>query len=164
MRHRKKRLALALACVVLGGTAVGLVLWALRGSATFFYTPADLVAMHSEPTGRIRIGGLVLPGSVNFGASKDVSFEVTDHKAELKVYYAGVLPDLFRDGQGVVVEGRLRPGGSFEADRVLAKHDARYMPPELEKALKKRGLWHDEPGAHAPAPEAMGAPGAQTSR
>lgn len=120
--------------------------------------------MHTEPSGRIRIGGLVLPGSIKTGGSDTVSFEVTDHKADLEVHYAGVLPDLFRDGQGVVVEGRLAPGGSFQADRVLAKHDARYMPPELEKALKKRGLWHDEPGAHAEAMDGGSASGAQAAR
>jgi cytochrome c-type biogenesis protein CcmE len=119
-----------------------LVLWALRSSATYFYSPSDLMALAVKPKGDIRIGGLVERGTLTYGAAREVEFKVTDLKSEISVSYAGVLPSLFREGQGVVAEGSLGPGGHFVAHTILAKHDETYMPPEVAKTLKDRGLWY----------------------
>jgi cytochrome c-type biogenesis protein CcmE len=96
------------------------------------------------PGTRIRLGGLVKPGSVHRGDKLAVRFDVTDGKRAITVAYQGILPDLFREGQGVIAEGALEPGGTFKADSVLAKHDERYMPKEVADALKKQGHWKDE--------------------
>jgi len=125
------------------GVAAGLVLYALSDTITFFYTPSDVVEKNVEPGTRMRLGGLVADGSVIRGQGKEVGFTVTDTSKDIKVSYVGILPDLFREGQGVIAEGILEPGGSFRADTVLAKHDENYMPREVADALKAKGVWKD---------------------
>lgn len=142
MTRKRRRLYAVLAGLMMLGIAAALVLTALRDSVVFFYSPSDLAGKQLAPGQRIRIGGLVAEGSV--AKSPDgvaTRFIVTDMKAEIPVSYSGILPDLFREGQGVVVEGRLEPGGAFQASEVLAKHDENYMPPEVADALKRAGRW-----------------------
>jgi cytochrome c-type biogenesis protein CcmE len=129
--------------MVLGavGLATGLVLFALSDTIVFFYTPSDMVAKAVPAGQRVRLGGLVEKGSVAREAGGRVRFVVTDTIKTLPVTYAGLLPDLFREGQGVVAEGRLGSDGQFVADSVLAKHDETYMPPEVAKALRDKGVW-----------------------
>lgn len=158
MRRRNRRLLLAISCIGLAGVATALVLWALRSTATYFYSPSDLAALTAKPTGDIRIGGLVERGSISRNGAQSIEFKVTDLKSELSVDFSGVLPSLFREGQGVVAEGRLSQNGKFEAHTILAKHDETYMPPEVAKALKDRGLWHDDAKPH-PAGAAASRPG-----
>lgn len=127
--------------------ALALVLSAMRSSIVFFQSPTDVVEHKLAPGTRIRIGGLVKAGSVERGDNLRVRFEVTDGKHDIPVRYQGIVPDLFREGQGVVAEGKLEAGGALEADTVLAKHDERYMPKEVVDALKKSGRWQEETGA-----------------
>jgi cytochrome c-type biogenesis protein CcmE len=131
--------------IVLLAAAVGLVLSALEENIVFFHSPSD-VAAAKTPTGRtFRLGGLVAEDSVRrIAGSTVVAFTVTDGAADIRVSYTGILPDLFREGQGVVTEGKLNPDGVFVATEVLAKHDETYMPPEVADALKKAGHWRDE--------------------
>ena len=120
--------------------ATALVLFAFNKNIVFFYSPTDLLAQ-PQPAGQgFRLGGLVEQGSVAQDGTT-IRFRITDKKNTLMVVYRGVLPDLFREGQGVVVEGSLAPDGSFTASSVLAKHDEKYMPPEVAAALKKNGEW-----------------------
>jgi len=124
--------------------AVGLVLNALRDSIVFFSTP-QMVAEKQIPAGkRFRLGGLVEPGSLVRGDHLAVTFKISDGSNTLPVAYKGILPDLFREGQGVVAEGALDNAGVFKADTVLAKHDETYMPKEVADALKKQGHWKDD--------------------
>jgi len=123
------------------GVALALVLIALRDTIVFFHTPSDVTEKNLPVGQRFRLGGLVANGSVSRGADGEVSFAVTDTLKTLAVRYRGVLPDLFREGQGVVAEGKLVAATLFQADSVLAKHDETYMPPEVAKALKERGVW-----------------------
>jgi cytochrome c-type biogenesis protein CcmE len=109
----------------------------------FFNSPTDVVEKKVAPGSRIRVGGLVKPGSLQRGDHLAVRFEVTDGNRAIAVNYQGILPDLFREGQGVIAEGLLEPNGSFKADAVLAKHDERYMPKEVADALKKTGHWKE---------------------
>ncbi|MGE0701609.1 MAG: cytochrome c maturation protein CcmE [Hyphomicrobiaceae bacterium] len=140
MTRKQRRAAFIVAGLVVLGLAVGLVLFALSGTITYFKTPSD-VAERPLPAGqRFRLGGLVAEGSVKRGRSLEVEFRVTDTLKAMPVVYRGVLPDLFREGQGVVAEGRLEPDGRFRADTVLAKHDENYMPPEVAKALEAKGV------------------------
>lgn len=120
--------------------AVALVLFALRDSIVFFHTPSDLAEKPIEVGQRFRLGGLVAAGSVKRGQGTKVDFVVTDTLKNISVVYEGVLPDLFKEGQGVVAEGKLTPDGTFIADSVLAKHDEKYMPPEVAKALEAKGV------------------------
>jgi cytochrome c-type biogenesis protein CcmE len=146
MTRKQRRLTLIGASLGVLALAVALVLGALRQSIVFFNSPSDIVEQHVAANSRIRMGGLVKPGSVKRGEALRITFAVTDGKADIPVAYQGLVPDLFREGQGVVVEGRLAPGGLFEADTVLAKHDERYMPREVADALKKSGRWQEEAG------------------
>jgi len=125
--------------------AAGLVLYGLRSSIVFFSTPSMAAEQHIAPGKRFRLGGLVQPGSLKCG-DKTVSFEVADGSAKLPVSFSGSLPDLFREGQGVVAEGALDGAGVFKADTVLAKHDETYMPRDVADALKKQGHWKDDYG------------------
>jgi len=117
-----------------------LVLFALRGTIVYFYTPSDLETKPVAAGQRFRLGGLVADGSVVRGEGTKVSFAVTDTLQTVRVRYDGVLPDLFREGQGVITEGALNDAGMFNADTVLAKHDETYMPPEVAKSLKEKGI------------------------
>jgi cytochrome c-type biogenesis protein CcmE len=121
--------------------SVGLSLYAMGDTAVYFYSPSQALEKH-VPSGRlVRLGGLVETGSVVKRSDGTVLFGVTDRKASDKVVFKGDLPDLFREGQGVVTEGEFQPDGVFEARQVLAKHDERYMPKEVADALKKSGQW-----------------------
>lgn len=143
MTRRGRRLALiALSLAVVGGAA-GLSLYALSGSIVFFLSPTELVQKALPPGSRLRIGGLVKAGSVVKSANERVQFVLTDGASDLKVAYQGLLPDLFREGQGVVAEGVIEAPGAMRADTILAKHDERYMPREVVDALKKQGRWQE---------------------
>ena len=141
MTRKQRRASLIAISLAVLGVAVGLVLYALNDTMVFFYTPSDLTAKHLQPGQRFRLGGLVAEGSVKRGGGTVVEFSVTDKIKDLQVSYQGILPDLFREGQGVVAEGKLAPSGVFIADSVLAKHDETYMPPEVKKALEQKGVW-----------------------
>ena len=146
MTRKQRRLVLIGASLAVLGLAAALVLSALRESIVFFNSPTDVVEKHVGPGMRIRLGGLVKPGSVERGDNLAVRFEVTDGNRAIKVAYQGILPDLFREGQGVVTEGALDTAGVFKADAVLAKHDETYMPKEVADALKKQGVWKEDGG------------------
>jgi cytochrome c-type biogenesis protein CcmE len=138
MTPRRKRLALILGGIAALSVAIGLVLYALNSNIVFFFTPTQ-VALQEAPKGRsFRIGGLVEPGSVQRDGTR-VSFRVTDNVRQIPVAYTGSLPDLFREGKGVVAQGSLGVDGTFTATEVLAKHDENYMPPEAAEALKQAG-------------------------
>jgi cytochrome c-type biogenesis protein CcmE len=141
MTRRQRRLLLIGAGGSVLAIAVALVLTALKDSIVFFNSPTDVVEKHVAPGTRIRLGGLVKPGSLARGANLAVRFAVTDGNKEIAVAYSGALPDLFREGQGIVAEGAIDGAGVFEADTVLAKHDETYMPREVADALKKHGHW-----------------------
>jgi len=149
MTRRQRRLFLIGTGVGVLAIAAALVLTALRDSIVFFNSPTDLVQKRVEPGARIRLGGLVKTGSVIRGGNLGVRFAVTDGNKEIAVAYAGALPDLFREGQGVVAEGALDGAGLFRADTILAKHDENYMPKEVADALKRQGHWKDGYGAAA---------------
>jgi cytochrome c-type biogenesis protein CcmE len=144
MTRKQRRFALIAGGVGVLAVAVLLVLFAMKDSIVFFNSPSDVVAKHIAPGARIRLGGLVSPGSVTRGEALSIRFEVTDGNRAIPVTYQGILPDLFREGQGIVAEGALDGAGVFKADNVLAKHDETYMPKEVADALKKQGHWKDE--------------------
>jgi cytochrome c-type biogenesis protein CcmE len=151
MTRKQQRLGmLALGMAALGG-ATALVLSAFSSNLVFFYSPSDLEAQPISADRRVRIGGLVEDGSVRHAPGDRVAFRITDGKTDLAVVYYGLLPDLFREGQGVVAEGKLQPGGTFEASTILAKHDERYMPREVVDALKKSGHWQEGAASEAAA-------------
>jgi len=143
MTRKQKRLTLIGSAVGVLALAVGLILFALRDNVVFFYGPGDLAEKHVGAGTRLRIGGLVKTGTLVHLEGKSVKFEVTDGKADVPVSYTGLLPDLFKEGQGVVAEGALDTAGVFRADSILAKHDERYMPREVADALKKQGVWQE---------------------
>jgi cytochrome c-type biogenesis protein CcmE len=144
MTRRQRRLILIGASLGVLGIAVGLVLNAMSGSIVFFQSPSDIARGHPAPGTRIRIGGMVKPGSIKRGDNLNINFEVTDGKNDVPVHFQGIVPDLFREGQGVVAEGTLNASGTFMADTILAKHDERYMPKEVVEALKKAGRWKED--------------------
>jgi cytochrome c-type biogenesis protein CcmE len=137
----RRRLSLVLAIAPVLALAVGLTLWGLRGSISFFYTPTQAAAAKPPPGRSVQLGGLVAQGSVVKHADGAVEFTVADQHAADKVVFQGDLPDLFREGQGVVAVGAFRPDGVFQARSVLAKHDEKYMPREVADQLKKQGEW-----------------------
>ena len=140
----RRRLTLIAAIAPVLALAVGLTLWGLRDSISFFYTPSQAAKAAPPPGRAIQLGGLVQVGSVRKHADGRVEFVVADQAAQVKVLYRGDLPDLFREGQGVVATGAFRQDGVFEAKQVLAKHDEKYMPRELTKALKAQGEWRGD--------------------
>jgi cytochrome c-type biogenesis protein CcmE len=143
MTRKQRRLVLIGASLSVLAIAAALVLGAMRDSIVFFNSPTDVTEKHHPPGTRMRIGGLVKPGSLQRGDNLLVHFAVTDGKTDIPVRYQGIVPDLFREGQGVVAEGKIEPGGTFAADTVLAKHDERYMPREVVDALKQSGRWQE---------------------
>jgi len=143
MTRKTRRLALIGSALCVLGIAIGLVLFALRDTIVFFYGPTEVAEKAPPPGTRLRIGGLVKQGSFAREQGQTVSFDITDTKHDVLVTYTGLLPDLFREGQGVVAEGVVGRDGLFKADSVLAKHDERYMPREVADALKKQGLWKE---------------------
>jgi cytochrome c-type biogenesis protein CcmE len=152
MTRKRRRLYILLACGIGLGSATALVLSAFSDNLVFFVSPSDLAS--AEKNGRtLRLGGLVEAGSVQKATAGKAmaSFKVTDGAASVQVTYAGILPDLFREGQGVVALGTVQPDGSFKASEVLAKHDETYMPKEVAEALKKSGHWNPDQGPPPPA-------------
>ncbi|MEM6616006.1 MAG: cytochrome c maturation protein CcmE [Pseudomonadota bacterium] len=141
MTRKQRRLTLIAAAGSVLAIAAALVLTALEDTITFFKSPTDVAERNVGPEERFRLGGLVADGSVVRGDDGTVRFDVTDTANTVTVTYAGILPDLFREGQGIVTEGRLDGLGVFKADTVLAKHDENYMPREVAEALKEQGHW-----------------------
>ncbi len=143
MTRRSRRLALIAMALAVIGAAAGIALYALRDSIVFFYSPTEVAEKAVEPGARLRVGGLVKAGTLVKSPGQNVAFVVTDGAHDLKVAYQGLLPDLFREGQGVVAEGVLETPGELRAETILAKHDERYMPREVVDALKKQGRWQE---------------------
>jgi cytochrome c-type biogenesis protein CcmE len=146
MTRKQRRLVLIGTSLGVLAIAAALVLNALRDSVVFFNSPTDVVEKNVQPGTRIRLGGLVKDGTLQRGENLAVRFEVTDGNRAITVAYQGILPDLFREGQGVVAEGAMDGAGVFKADSVLAKHDETYMPKEVADALKKQGHWKEGDG------------------
>ncbi len=145
MTRKQRRLTFVIVGMVLLAAATGLVLNAFRDNLVFFHTPTEVAEKKIPPERRFRLGGLVEEGSVGKAADGvTVTFRVTDTVESVPVSFKGLLPDLFREGQGVVVEGKLDQAGLFVASEVLAKHDENYMPPEVTEAIKKAGQWKGE--------------------
>lgn len=155
MTRKQRRASFIAVSLGILGLAVGLVLYAMSDSIVYFYSPSDVMERGVEPGQRIRLGGLVENGSMEDLGDARTRFNITDFVETVTVTYRGVLPDLFREGQGVITEGALDEDGRFTADRVLAKHDENYMPPEVADALKRSGDWQGE-GAEAPHAETYG--------
>ncbi|ESX80769.1 MULTISPECIES: cytochrome c maturation protein CcmE [unclassified Mesorhizobium] len=143
MTRKQKRLSVIAAGLAFLGVATGLTFYALGQKASYFYMPADLATASLQPGQRIRLGGLVEKGTVERSQGATVAFSVTDNQKDVKVTYTGILPDLFREGQGVITEGSFGPDGIFVADSVLAKHDETYMPKEVADGLKAKGVWQE---------------------
>ena len=140
---KRRRLAFAVALVVAGMVGAGGIIYELGQNTEYFRSPSDIAANRVSPGIAFRLGGLVQQKSVRHGTGADVSFAVTDGKSVVPVTYEGVLPALFREGQGVVALGALNGTGTFVATEVLAKHDEKYMPPEVVDALKRSGHWKE---------------------
>ena len=150
MTRKRRRLTLLLLCALGLGTAAALSLFAFQDNLLYFYTPSELAAKPPAPDQRFRLGGLVEDGSlVREADGITIAFTVTDTRTTLRVRFSGALPDLFAEGQGVVAHGRLQPDGTFLADELLAKHDEKYMPPEVAAGIAAAG----HPGGEAEAAE-----------
>lgn len=150
MTRKQKRLSVILGGLAFLGLAAGLTLFAIGQKASYFYMPGDLQAAAVAPGQRIRLGGLVEKGTIQRGTGATVSFAVTDKEKSVKVSYTGILPDLFREEQGVITEGSFGADGTFQADSVLAKHDETYMPKEVADSLKAKGVWQSEAAKTVP--------------
>jgi cytochrome c-type biogenesis protein CcmE len=148
VKPKRRRFYFVVVGMVLLGAAAGLALYAMNDTLVFFYSPSEVLAKQIPPGRTLRIGGLVETGSVASDADgATVHFRVTDTAKTVAVVYKGILPDLFREGQGVVAEGTMSQDGVFVAAEVLAKHDEKYMPKEVVDALKKSGRWQEGAGA-----------------
>ena len=143
MTRKQRRLILIGSSLGVLAFAVALILTSLRESIVFFNSPTDIADNKAAPGKRVRLGGMVKMGSVARGDNMQVRFEVTDGNKDIPVDYRGIVPDLFREGQGVIAEGHIEPGGTFKAETVLAKHDENYMPREIVETLKKQGHWQE---------------------
>jgi len=150
LTRRGRRLSLIAAALAVVGVAAGIALYALRDNIVFFYSPTEVVQKAVQPGARLRVGGLVKADSLIKLSGENVAFVVTDGANELTVAYQGLLPDLFREGQGVVAEGVLEAPGQMRAETILAKHDERYMPREVVEALMKQGRWQEGEGVAKP--------------
>ena len=146
MTRKGRRLTLIGVAVCIVAFAAGLALYALRDSIVFFYGPSEIAQKDLKPGARVRIGGLVKVGSLIKSEGDKISFLITDNAHDVAVTYQGAVPDLFREGQGVVAEGVLEGSGKLNAETILAKHDERYMPREVVDALKKQGRWQEGGG------------------
>lgn len=165
MTRKQRRLSFLLLGLLALGSAAALVLTAFEDNIVFFYSPSELVEKQIPPDRRLRIGGLVEEGSVKRSADgRSVTFAVTDMAQSVPVTYSGILPDLFREGQGVVAEGKIGVDGRFMASEVLAKHDERYMPKEVADALKKTGMWAGEGGKTSSAAQGTTSPQRTTAQ
>ncbi len=151
MTRKQRRSVLIVMGLVVLGAATALVLSALQDKITLFYSPSDIAEKSIEPGQRFRLGGLVEEGTVQRGTDTTIRFSVTDTARSVAVTYSGILPDLFREGQGVVTEGALDASGVFRADSVLARHDENYMPKEVADALKRQGVWQHGSSQDGPA-------------
>ena len=140
---KKRRLAFAGALLAAGGVLAGVIVYGLGQNTMYFRSPTDIADKQVSEGVAFRLGGLLEKGSVQHGAGADVRFRVTDGKSTVSADYNGVLPALFREGQGVVATGAMDSSGTFVASEVLAKHDEKYMPPEVVAALKKSGHWQE---------------------
>lgn len=136
---RRRRLIIVLGIVAGVSVAAGLMGYALRENINLFFTPSQIANGEAPLNQRIRVGGLVVEGSVKRGDELQVQFDITDNAASNTVVFAGILPDLFREGQGIIAHGKLNESGVVIADEVLAKHDENYMPPEVKEAIEKAG-------------------------
>lgn len=144
MTPKRKRLWLLIGSLTVLGAAAALVLTSLNDNIVFFYSPTQALEKHPSPERHFRLGGLVEQGSVRKSTDgQEIRFRITDTHQAIDVVYHGLVPDLFREGQGVIAEGALGPDGLFAAREVLAKHDEKYMPPEVAQALKEAGQWRD---------------------
>src|SRR6478609_7183148 len=141
--RKKRRLAFVAALVTVGGVVAAVIVYGLGQNTMYFRSPSDIAANLVQPGMAFRLGGLVEKGSVQRGAGAEVRFKVTDGKSTVQADFNGVLPALFREGQGVVATGAMNGSGTFVASEVLAKHDEKYMPPEVVDALKKSGRWQE---------------------
>ncbi len=144
MKPKHQRLAFIVFALVMLGIATTLILTSFKENIVFFYAPSDIADNPPEPGQFIRVGGFVEQGSVTHGEADHVTFQITDFETVITVNYQGTLPALFREEQGVVAEGVLTDATHFKAERILAKHDENYMPPEVAKTLKKSGHWKDQ--------------------
>jgi cytochrome c-type biogenesis protein CcmE len=144
MTRKQKRLSVIGGGLLVLAVAAALVLFALQQKIAFFRMPSDIQSSDVQSESRFRLGGLVEKGSVVRGDGTKIRFSVTDHVKSVPVTYDGILPDLFREDQGVVIEGKFVPSGAFVADSVLAKHDENYMPKEVADSLKAKGVWQGE--------------------
>ena len=142
--RKRQRLILILVAGTIFALAIGLILFALSDQIVYFQSPTDIATGLVEPGVRVRVGGLVEAGKIKYEGNM-VSFVITDQVHEITAEYSGILPDLFREGQGVVIEGKLEPSGIFTADTVLAKHDENYIPKEVAEALKESDHWKGDP-------------------
>jgi cytochrome c-type biogenesis protein CcmE len=149
MTRKQRRLILIGSSLGVLAFAVALVLSSLRDSIVFFNSPTDIADHKAAPGKRVRLGGMVKMGSLERGDNLQIRFEVTDGNKDIPVSYHGIVPDLFREGQGVIAEGHVEPGGTFTADTVLAKHDENYMPREVVDTLKKQGHWQETSAPNA---------------
>ena len=147
----RRRLWVVAAAAPVLALAVGLSLWAMQDSVTYFFSPSEATAQAAPEGRKIRLGGLVEAGSVEQHGTT-VAFSVTDNAASSRVVFQGDLPDLFREGQGIVAQGSFGADRVFHADTVLAKHDETYMPREVADRLKERGEWRPEGGAPTAPP------------
>lgn len=154
MTRKQRRGLLIGVSVVMLGAATLLVLSALRSTIVYFRTPSEIAQGLVKPGQRFRLGGLVAEGSLRRGDGTTIAFVVTDTDKSTPVRFTGLLPDLFREGQGIIAEGQLDAGGTFIAETVLAKHDESYMPPEVAKALKEKGVFKGGNGTGTGGPAA----------
>ncbi|AUM14396.1 cytochrome c maturation protein CcmE [Ketobacter alkanivorans] len=136
---RKQRLIIVLGVLAAVGLSTALMMFALKENINLFFTPTEIAEGKAPLERRIRVGGLVVPGSVKRGEDLQVTFDLTDNAEQITVRFSGILPDLFREGQGIIANGKLIGGTLVEADEVLAKHDENYVPPEVQEALEKAG-------------------------
>ena len=157
-RMARRRLMVLAAAAPILCLAAGLALYGLRDSISYFYTPAQAAAAHVPPGRSIQLGGLVETGSFHHGPDGEVAFVMADRIRAAPVRYRGELPDLFREGQGVVATGAFDRSGVFEATQILAKHDEKYMPRELTQALKSEGEWRGQDSAPADGARAAAGP------
>jgi cytochrome c-type biogenesis protein CcmE len=159
-RKARRRLTVVAVAAPILAAALGLSLWASQSAITFFYGPSEARTKHLPPGRTVRIGGLVQPGSVIKAADGEVRFAIADRAGSVPATFRGELPDLFREGQGVVAQGEFNPSGVFVAKNVLAKHDEKYMPKEVVDALKKSGEWRKGEGSAPSKPVADARTGA----
>ena len=143
MTRKQKRLSVIVGGLAFLGAATGLTFYALGQKTSYFYMPGDLTTANLQPGQPIRLGGLVEKGTIQRGQGTTVAFAVTDTQKSVKVTYTGILPDLFREEQGVITEGSFGNDGTFVADSVLAKHDENYMPKEVADSMKAKGIWQE---------------------